>query len=72
MKELPIPLLNLKRAIEKGRYESLYYKCKITSRRNLHYIEARSTITKTNEYWIYNDRTGDYKLEEVDYIGRRD
>lgn len=72
MHEYPIPLTRLNEAIENGFYESLYYKCKITNRRHLHYIEARSTITKRNLYWIYNDRNGDYKLLEVDYVGRRD
>ena len=72
MKEYPIPLIELSEAIEKGRFESLRYRCKITNRGHLHYIEARSSITKRTEYWIYNDRNGDYSIEEVDYIGRRD
>lgn len=72
MRKYPIPLINLKEAIEKGRYESLYYKCKITKCRHLYFIKARSTITKRNEYWVYNSENGDYELEEVDYIGRRD
>lgn len=71
MKEYPIPLIELNEAIEKGRFESLCYSCKITNRGHLHCIEARNSITKRTEYWIYNDRNGDYNLKE-DYIGRRD
>ena len=72
MKEYPIPLIELNEAIEKGRFESLRYSCKIISRGHLHYIKARNSITKRTEYWIYNDRNGDYNIEEVDYIGTRD
>ena len=72
MKEYPIPLIELNEAIEKGRFESLRYRCKIINRGHLHYIKARSSITKRTEYWIYNDRNGDYNIEEVDYVGRRD
>lgn len=67
----PIPLVALREAIESGLYKSKFVFCRIKSVRHTHYIKAKSRITNRIEYWVYNDLSGDYYMEDIDLVGKR-
>lgn len=60
MKEYPIPLYELSNAIKTRKYENLYVSCKIESKGPKHFITAKSNVTNTKTFWLYDERTNEY------------
>ena len=62
MREYPIPLIELKEAIKRKRYDNLYVSCKIENKGLKHFITAKSNVTNAKEFWFYDEKTGKYEI----------